>query len=383
MTRSMRSLIALGALTGMASAQSLTPLASKSFPFGSLPTQAAGANAGPRGPQSGFNNCNNSTAGSNSMCQTLVFNSITDFCLWGTPGTNDTIADTEAAEVAYCTNPERGGRPIRAGAIQGLQWLYAENYVQIAGYIDQTAFGLAASDQGGELDPHGADQQGNPLGGLLYTQAFTKSIKATQFDQNFKNGTLINSDEEEGIQEWVVFIGNNMVCAKACTNTDPNRAALCNHIYDEIGCSYNAVADYSQINGTFTVCDSTDMGPPGIFTQADGQVTTWVQPFTGTFQVPYTPTQVASSNCFTYESTQLFPNLAATPTSSSGASSASITGGAGSNGGSNGAAGSSRSGSAGAPASTSGSGNGAMGVVAAPLTVMIGAMLGAFVTIFA
>ncbi|GJJ14298.1 hypothetical protein Clacol_008562 [Clathrus columnatus] len=378
MTFSMRSLIALGILAGNAAlVESLTPLASKSFPFTALPTQASGNDAGPRGPQSGFNNCNNSTASDTSMCQTLVFNSMTDFCVWGTPKPDETIADTEAAEVAYCTSSQRGGRPIRPGSIFGAQWLYAKDYIQLSAFIDQAAFGLAPDDQGGELDPHGADQQGNPLGGIAFSNSFTKGFNAAKFNEQLTSGVLITSDQEEQLQEWVEFIGNGLVCVKMCTNTDPDRGLLCNHIYDEIGCAYNAVADYSQINGTFTVCDSDDMAFPGIFTQSDGVVTTWTQPFSGTFSVPYVPTQVASSNCFTYESTQLFPNLAATPTTTAGSHPATATG---ENPGSTG----SNAGSAGGPAPTSGpDSSAAVGVIAGPFTVIVGAMLGAFITIFA
>ena len=38
-----------------------------------------------RGPQTGYNICNSTTAGDKSMCQTLIMNDIDDFCLWGSP----------------------------------------------------------------------------------------------------------------------------------------------------------------------------------------------------------------------------------------------------------------------------------------------------------
>ena len=41
--------------------------------------------------------------------------------------------------------------------------------MQIVGYINNPGIGLASNDSGGELDPHGADLQGNPLGGVAYT----------------------------------------------------------------------------------------------------------------------------------------------------------------------------------------------------------------------
>jgi hypothetical protein len=31
------------------------------------------------------------------------------------------------------------------------------DYLQVVGYIDQTAIDIAANDTGGEMDPHGAD----------------------------------------------------------------------------------------------------------------------------------------------------------------------------------------------------------------------------------
>ncbi|KAJ7697114.1 hypothetical protein B0H16DRAFT_1587243 [Mycena metata] len=50
-------------------------------------------------------------------------------------------------------------------------------YVQVI-----TLIGIQAGDSEGELDPHGADFRGNPLGGLVYSTAF---------------GTDNNSKEEE------------------------------------------------------------------------------------------------------------------------------------------------------------------------------------------
>ena len=52
--------------------------------------------------------------------------------------------------------------------------------MQWVGYIDNTAIGLTPTDAGGELDPHGADLQGNPLGGVVYSNGTVDS----------KNGAL-------------------------------------------------------------------------------------------------------------------------------------------------------------------------------------------------
>ena len=55
----------------------------------------------------------------------------------------------------------------------------APGYVEVIGYIDQTALGIQANDAGGEEDPHGADSRGNPLGGLVFSTAFGNRTNAT------------------------------------------------------------------------------------------------------------------------------------------------------------------------------------------------------------
>ena len=69
--------------------------------------------------------------------------------MWSSTQPSDTIGESEAREVAWCTKPGHGTRVIPAGAITGVQWLYAKNYVQVVGYIDQTQVSLAADDLGG------------------------------------------------------------------------------------------------------------------------------------------------------------------------------------------------------------------------------------------
>lgn len=43
------------------------------------------------------------------------------------------------------------------------------------GFIKNEGLGLDPTDQGGELDPHGADLQGNPLGGVVFSNGTTDS----------------------------------------------------------------------------------------------------------------------------------------------------------------------------------------------------------------
>ena len=56
------------------------PLASKHFQYPNLPYHADSGD-GPRGTQSGYNICNSTTLGQDSMCQTAIFNSVEDFCV--------------------------------------------------------------------------------------------------------------------------------------------------------------------------------------------------------------------------------------------------------------------------------------------------------------
>lgn len=173
-----------------------------------------------------------------------------------------------------------------------------------------------------ELDDFGDDGQGNPLGALVYTNAF--GMKATDFDSAFKGNQLQNTNNEQLNVFWVDFIGNGIFCIKLCNPSNPNADLLCNHIYDEVGCTYNAVADYDTINGTYTVCDSTDMEQPGQYV-VDGVTSTWTQAFTGNPVPPYTPTQVSSSNCHTYSSAELFAAAASFTVFSSSSSGAAPT----------------------------------------------------------
>jgi hypothetical protein len=141
-----------------------------------------------------------------ATCQTAYINSVEDFCLWGPPAPNSSVADDEEIMVAYCkaalvrkavvcvgmltlrrhptTRDEeysRGcyhwrthGRDSRLVSIAGSSPLGCSlnsdlssfNSVQITGVGDLTKLDLATGDQGGELDPHGATGNGNPVGGL-------------------------------------------------------------------------------------------------------------------------------------------------------------------------------------------------------------------------
>jgi hypothetical protein len=56
-------------------------------------------------------------------------NSIDDFCIWGPP-VQDTVGDTEAEQVAYCTHGTHGSRVIPAGTFSGVHFVITPDYVQ-------------------------------------------------------------------------------------------------------------------------------------------------------------------------------------------------------------------------------------------------------------
>ena len=154
--------VAASKVADAAQTTSPLPLTDYTYAYSDIPYQVNPYNVG-RGPQSGYNICNSTTAGDDSKCQTLIMNSISDFCLWGSPTSDGEIGDVEAAVVAYCGESNaHGARTFPAGTITGVQWIRTSAYVQITGFLDQTKVGLKSGDSGGELDPHGADELGNP-----------------------------------------------------------------------------------------------------------------------------------------------------------------------------------------------------------------------------
>ncbi|BGO93863.1 hypothetical protein NBRC10512_006127 [Rhodotorula toruloides] len=298
-------------------AASQNPLTDYTYSYSAVPYQVLPGAVG-RGPQSGYNICNSTTSGPDSQCQTLVANNASDFCLWGSPTTspNGTIGDVEAAVVAYCTNDQHGARVLPAGAITGLQLMHTSAYIQWTGHINMTALGLMATDTGGELDPHGADLAGNPLGGLVYSNQMPGG----------------NNQTEIQAIEWNNFVGSGVFCLKLCFDNTQNEPFYCENKFDLLGCSYNMPAAYQD--GVFLECDGDLQDVVGTYTGTDGSKTIWSQPSSlpATSTLPWTPRVPASSNCKTYQSTDLFPNsllgYQSTSTSSSTASSATMTGGA-------------------------------------------------------
>ncbi|KAJ7240624.1 hypothetical protein B0H12DRAFT_51570 [Mycena haematopus] len=285
-----------------------TPILSTlTFPYTALPSQVYPFPV-LRGPQFGYNQCGAANATSTADCQTLVVNNASDFCIWGSPDPDGTIGDVEAKVVSYCTNPQWGGRPIPPGAIHGVQFMSTSAYIQIVGFIDNTAIGLDPTDTGGELDPHGADLQGNPLGGVVYS-----------LNSNFSP----DGGQTPGqVHNWNLFVGSGIFCLKACFNsiTSPD---YCQNSYDLVGCEFNMPNNLQ--NGTFLNCEGDLQTPVGTYVSA-GQTLTWSMPDPLTTDPPYTPVTPSSSQCTTFSSQQLFANLGGGSGSTSGSGSGSGSG---------------------------------------------------------
>jgi len=192
--------------------------------------------------QSGTNKCGTQDSDT-SMCQNSYLNSIDDFCLYAPPkpGADSVIGNTERIEVAWCLKGGKGTRLIPDGTIFGAHFIQTPDYVQITGTGNLTRLNVPAGDAGGELDPHGADGNGNPVGGLVFSSAF--------------GGKL------EQILEWTNFMSDSEYCFRAC-KPGPRAAQLCQHIYDEMGCAWNMPGQYG--NG-FDSCQADTGEPMGVY----------------------------------------------------------------------------------------------------------------------
>jgi len=141
--------------------------------------------------------------------------------------------------VSWCSKSGYGTRLIPAGTVKGAHFVQTPDYVQITGMGDFTSMNIPAGDAGGELDPHGATGNGNPVGGLVFSGAFN-------------NGQL------QQLHEWTSFMSATIFCIRACKE-GPRAPELCEHIYDVMGCAWNMPGNYDV--GTFENCKG-DTGPP-------------------------------------------------------------------------------------------------------------------------
>ena len=196
------------------------------------------------------------------------------------------------------------------------------------------------------------------MGGLVYTNHFSTdgSIQQTQY---WTELVRILHFWSPMLTPFFRFIGGSVVGIKICDPKGQNPQGYCQHTLDRIGLPYNM--PNAAKNGTFEVCDSDLMDVPGVYTSGT-QTLSYAQPAESLgpiSSIPYTPRIPSSSNCQSYQSTQLFTDFASLAASKTGASAAPTGSGA------------TRGGSASAANPTSGS-NGAGSVTISLFTSILG-----------
>ncbi|KAK4704909.1 hypothetical protein P7C70_g1294, partial [Phenoliferia sp. Uapishka_3] len=154
------------------------------------------------------NDCGTKDSAS-SKCQTLIVNNAEDFCLWAPPS-KGTVGDNEGVVVSWCTATGHGSRLmpkardsvspkaqqrahmlflLEQGALTGVHFVQTPHYLQITGTGDFTKMDISKGDEGGELDPHGADGKGNPVGGTVIAKINGKATTITEWTE-FISGNL-------------------------------------------------------------------------------------------------------------------------------------------------------------------------------------------------
>lgn len=200
----------------------------------------------PSGGQYGYNQCG-TKAHPDSKCQNLFINSAEDFCIFAPPH-RLAVGDAERLTVSYCSKNGYGTRLIPPGTFRNLHYIRTPHYIQITALGDFTKVNVPPRDEGGELDPSGADGHGNPVGGLVF-------------------------GEHGQFNRWTEFLAFDEFCLRACFNT-PDAYRYCEHIYDLEGCKWNMPGNY---NGTgFDQCEAEDVSlPMGEYRRPDGSIYKW------------------------------------------------------------------------------------------------------------
>ena len=177
-----------------------------------------------------------------------------------------------------------GTRLIPDGTLRGVHFVQTPGYVQVTGVGDLTKLNIPRGDAGGYVfanlsiplvaksgllgsltpmvlmetvclisDPMNIrfteTPIGNPIGGIVFSSAFTGQIEQlhewTVGSCYFLHGDCrLNCHPQN-------FMSATQFCFRGCRD-GPNAAALCQHIYDEMGCEWNMPASYDA--GVFEQC---------------------------------------------------------------------------------------------------------------------------------
>ncbi|WFD42762.1 hypothetical protein MPSI1_001412 [Malassezia psittaci] len=179
-----------------------------------------------------------------SISRLVSINSVDDWCTFGPKDSSQELGSVEEEVVAYCTKPRNGARIIPDGTVTGAHFVKTPLYVQVMAHGDFTKINFQSGDTGGELDPHGATEKGNPHGG---------------------NVTSNVSGKDVFYEEWMNYVGYNIMCFRVCiagSDIAPPKTE-CQHTLDEMGCWSVMPGDYSD--DVFDTCDADAAYPPGIY----------------------------------------------------------------------------------------------------------------------
>ncbi|CCV00023.1 unnamed protein product [Malassezia sympodialis ATCC 42132] len=164
------------------------------------------------------------------------------------------VGAAERKVVSYCTKSGRGTRVIPPGTLKSVHFVKTPNYVQVSGMADFSKMFINSDGGGGELDPHGEDGMGNPIGGLVFTNAFGHKLVQAH--------------------EWHSFMDPKSYCLRVCK--DSNSAwDYCKNIYDELGCNFNMPTGPDDGND-FESCEGDSAQIVGVYTE-NGVVSTFFQ----------------------------------------------------------------------------------------------------------
>lgn len=151
--------------------------------------------------------------------------------------------------------------------MSAVQFVKTPLYIQLYAVGDFTNLNMAPGDSGGELDPHGATNRGNPVGGNV-------------------TSNIVDGHTDVWYEEWMNYISSNEICFRVCiAGTDKATPELeCQHTLDEMGCSF-VMAQKAVQDDTFESCESDAAYPPGLYPQEDGSTSTFQQFFSGVYTV--------------------------------------------------------------------------------------------------
>ncbi|WFD02936.1 hypothetical protein MOBT1_001625 [Malassezia obtusa] len=248
------------AAASQAAAQNTAPNDSPKFNFGKADPNYPGVVAqGKNGPTNPKSPKLNTPVNQKSMSRLISINSVDDWCTFGPPDNSKEMGDVEAEVVAYCTKPRNNARVIPDGTVTAAHFVKTDLYVQIMALGDFTKINFKEGDSGGELDPHGATNKGNPVGGNVTSNITGKDVF---------------------YEEWMNYVGHNIMCFRVCiagSEKAPPKTE-CQHSLDEVGCNWIMPGDYSP--DKFDSCEADPAYPPGIYV-SDGSTSSFQQYATG------------------------------------------------------------------------------------------------------